>query len=132
MKKATLFGAIAGDVIGSAYEFRPTKDYNFTLLDEWSDITDDSIMTIAVADWILSAKDAGLTAHSLTSKMQHWAGSTATRWAVMEGCSENGSAANVRNHITPGATEVPCECQPAASPSTRWSRLWRLRRQVRK
>ncbi|NPD82390.1 dinitrogenase reductase [Prevotella sp. PINT] len=72
MKKATLFGAIAGDVIGSAYEFRPTKDYNFTLLDEWSDITDDSIMTIAVADWILSAKDAGLTAHSLTSKMQHW------------------------------------------------------------
>ena len=24
-----IIGAIAGDVIGSAYEFNPTRDYNF-------------------------------------------------------------------------------------------------------
>ena len=53
MKKATLLGAIAGDAIGSIYEFNPTKDYNFRLLDERMEITDDSIMTIAVADWIM-------------------------------------------------------------------------------
>lgn len=53
MHKATLLGAIAGDIIGSIYEFNQTKDYNFCLLDERMEITDDSIMTIAVADWLL-------------------------------------------------------------------------------
>ena len=56
MRKATLLGAIAGDCIGSIYEFNPTKDYNFRLLDERMEITDDSIMTIAVADWILQGE----------------------------------------------------------------------------
>ncbi len=53
MKDTTILGAIAGDVIGSVYEFNPTKDYNFELLSPGMNYTDDSIMTIAVADWIL-------------------------------------------------------------------------------
>ena len=31
--KNTILGAIAGDVAGSIYEFNPTKDYNFKLID---------------------------------------------------------------------------------------------------
>lgn len=52
-----MIGALAGDTIGSIYEFHNTKDYNFPLFDEWSNYTDDSIMTMAVAWWLLNDKD---------------------------------------------------------------------------
>ena len=42
-----MIGTIAGDTIGSAYEFSNTKDYNFRLFTSESDFTDDSIMTAA-------------------------------------------------------------------------------------
>ena len=48
-----MIGTIAGDTIGSAYEFSNTKDYNFRLFTSESDFTDDSIMTAAVAAWLL-------------------------------------------------------------------------------
>ena len=71
MKKASILGAIAGDTIGSIYEFNPTKDYNFTLLDPLMEPTDDSIMTIAVADWLLSGTDTGFPSDRLVHSMQH-------------------------------------------------------------
>jgi ADP-ribosylglycohydrolase len=52
-----MLGAIAGDIIGSAYEFHSTKNYNFKLFTPRSTPTDDSILTIAVADCILNGKD---------------------------------------------------------------------------
>lgn len=48
-----MLGAIAGDVIGSVYEFNNTRDYNFRLFSEESEFTDDTIMTIAIANWLL-------------------------------------------------------------------------------
>lgn len=48
-----MLGAIAGDVIGSVYEFNNTRDYNFPLFSEESIYTDDSVMTMAVASWLL-------------------------------------------------------------------------------
>ena len=48
-----MLGAITGDTIGSAYEFNNTKDYDFKLFLSNSDYTDDSVMTMAVADWLL-------------------------------------------------------------------------------
>ena len=48
-----MLGAITGDVIGSVYEFNNTKDYNFPLFKEESIFTDDSVMTMAVAMWLL-------------------------------------------------------------------------------
>lgn len=50
----TMLGAITGDTIGSAYEFQNTKDYNFTLFLGDSAYTDDSIMTMAVANWLMT------------------------------------------------------------------------------
>lgn len=70
MKHVTLLGAIAGDVIGSIYEFHPTKDYNFPLLVPQMEITDDSIMTIAVADWILHSKS--LSHDELIGRLRYW------------------------------------------------------------
>jgi len=53
----TLVGSIAGDTIGSIYEFDPTKDYDFEILDDRMIYTDDSIMTLAVAKWILESPE---------------------------------------------------------------------------
>lgn len=50
-------GAIAGDIIGSVYEFDNIKTTHFPLFTNESDYTDDTIMTVAVADWLLNGGD---------------------------------------------------------------------------
>ncbi len=46
-----MFGAILGDIIGSPYEFnRGKKTKEFPLFTEKSHFTDDTVMTIAVAE----------------------------------------------------------------------------------
>lgn len=45
-----MLGAIVGDIVGSVYEFNNIKTKKFPLLSKGCDMTDDSIMTIAVAD----------------------------------------------------------------------------------
>lgn len=49
-----MLGAIIGDIVGSRFEFRNTKDYNFELFGKGCNFTDDTICTIAVADAILT------------------------------------------------------------------------------
>lgn len=49
-------GAICGDIIGSAYEFRSTKDLDFELFRARSRFTDDTVCTIAVADALINGK----------------------------------------------------------------------------
>jgi hypothetical protein len=59
-KNHTLFcllGAVSGDVIGSVYEFSRQKKYDFPLFSRESKITDDSVLTIAIADAILHDRD---------------------------------------------------------------------------
>ena len=72
MTQHLLLGAIIGDTIGSIYEFFPTKDYNFRLLDDRMEYTDDSIMTIAVAQWLQEGADTGYPAQLLTRCMREW------------------------------------------------------------
>lgn len=48
-----LLGAVSGDVIGSVYEFSRQKQYDFPLFGSESRVTDDSVLTIAIADAIL-------------------------------------------------------------------------------
>ena len=54
MENKLILGAIAGDIIGSIYEFNSTKNVDFLLLSESSVYTDDTVMTVANADWLLS------------------------------------------------------------------------------
>ena len=50
-----MYGAILGDIIGSPYEFdRGNKSKDFPLFSRNSTYTDDSVMTLAVADALLS------------------------------------------------------------------------------
>jgi ADP-ribosylglycohydrolase len=48
-----MLGAIFGDMVGSIYEFNNIKTTDFELFGKRSTFTDDSILTIAVADWFL-------------------------------------------------------------------------------
>lgn len=52
-----MLGAITGDTVGSVYEFNNTKEYDFTLFLGESGYTDDSVMTMAVAYWLLKDKE---------------------------------------------------------------------------
>lgn len=65
-----MLGAIAGDIIGSTYEFVDMKRYDFELLPQGSCFTDDSVMTIAVAYWLAHYDEEGLTKEQLISTMQ--------------------------------------------------------------
>ncbi len=49
-----MIGAIAGDVIGSVYEWHNIKTKDFNLFSEKCCFTDDSILTIALADSIMT------------------------------------------------------------------------------
>ena len=49
-----MIGAIAGDIIGSVYEQSPIKTKVFPLFDPGCTFTDDSVLTIAVANAIMS------------------------------------------------------------------------------
>ena len=47
-----IIGAIAGDIIGSIYEFHSIKTKDFRLFSKKSQFTDDTVMTLAVASWL--------------------------------------------------------------------------------
>lgn len=52
-----MLGAIVGDVIGSHYEHFPTKSTDFDLFEKHTCFTDDTVLTVAVADWLLNGGD---------------------------------------------------------------------------
>ena len=55
-----MFGAIVGDVLGSALEFEERKYENINdinLYNENNHFTDDTVLTLAVADWLLNDID---------------------------------------------------------------------------
>ena len=60
-----MLGAITGDIIGSVYEFSPIKSTEFPLLQPASDFTDDTVLTVAIAESILTGK-------SYTAALKHW------------------------------------------------------------
>ncbi len=67
-----MLGAIFGDIAGSAYEFDNTNDYHFEMLTKWSRPTDDSYMTLAVAQALMETygKDDAVTEKALVVRMQ--------------------------------------------------------------
>ena len=66
-RSIALMGAICGDIMGSPYEYwrARTKKYNFNPFPPRARFTDDTVMSIAVADWIMHGGD-------LSKVMQKW------------------------------------------------------------
>jgi ADP-ribosylglycohydrolase len=52
-----MIGAIAGDIIGSVYERNSIKKTDFPLFSPRSRFTDDTVLTVAIADAIMEKKD---------------------------------------------------------------------------
>lgn len=87
-----MLGAIIGDIVGSRFEWDNTKTKDFEFLASGCRVTDDSIMSLAVAHAILAS-------HGDYSCL---------------------SEQTVR--ITASAMARPCVSARAASPRTRWMR----------
>jgi len=51
-----ILGAVIGDTVGSIYEFNNHKSVEFELFDPRCEFTDDSIVTVAVAKWLVIDK----------------------------------------------------------------------------
>lgn len=62
-----MYGAIIGDIAGSTLEFKRKKNYDFQIFLPGSDITDDTIMTIAVARALMQWKQQGGDLHEAMS-----------------------------------------------------------------
>ena len=62
-----MYGAIIGDIIGSPYEWANVKNKDFRLLSMWSRFTDDSVMTIAVAEAVMDYFEKDHGTHDFTS-----------------------------------------------------------------
>lgn len=63
-----MLGAIAGDIIGSPFEYEHKKDYDFELISDYSVFTDDTIMTLAIAQWLTESEN--LSSDELVGYMQ--------------------------------------------------------------
>jgi ADP-ribosylglycohydrolase len=48
-----IIGSVIGDIAGSSHEAKPVKTLRFETLNKQSTITDDSVLTMAVAEWML-------------------------------------------------------------------------------
>jgi ADP-ribosylglycohydrolase len=97
-----MLGAIAGDIIGSVYEGRPIKTPDFhPLFHPRARPTDDTVLTVALADSLLSGADYGEKLHEyFRAYPSAGYGGTFYQWAA-SGSSEpyhswgNGSAMRV-------------------------------------
>ncbi len=52
-----MLGAIIGDIVGSVYEFDNIKTKKFPFFSNYKEYTDDSVLAIATADWLLHGGD---------------------------------------------------------------------------
>ena len=63
-----MFGAIIGDIVGSIYEDVNVKTKDFPLFDVRCTFTDDTVLTIATARWLLEQGDCYKHYYELTRK----------------------------------------------------------------
>ena len=65
-----MLGVIIGDTVGSVYEFNNIKTTDFPLFNSRCNYTDDSIMTMAVADWLLTDPQHGMDLGGLVFELR--------------------------------------------------------------
>ena len=64
-----IIGAIVGSSIGFSYEIKKTKNYNFNMIYDKSNATDDSVAIIATADWLMTTNH---TKDEYIDKLHYW------------------------------------------------------------
>ncbi len=95
-----MIGAIAGDIIGSIYEHHPIKTKNFPLFDDQCRFTDDTVLTAAIADAILSNRSYLASVRKIGLRHPHAGyGASFIRWLHAENpqpCNSWGNGAAMR------------------------------------
>lgn len=94
-----IIGTICGDIIGSTREFHPIKTKDFDLFESRSGFTDDTVMTLAIANWLVRDKTSE---DVLIEELQSFGrkypnagyGGMFTRWIMEENPQPYGSWAN--------------------------------------
>lgn len=90
-----MIGAIVGDIIGSYFEHYPTKYTDFDLYSDNSFFTDDTVLTVAVADWILNGGELRTHFHEYVDRYPGAGyGGTFINWARCRDTEPYGSWGN--------------------------------------
>lgn len=79
-----MIGSILGDIAGSVYEFHNIKTKEFPFLTPQKGYTDDSILTLATADWLLHGGDCATYYFRYATRYP-------CRWEASADVSVNGS-----------------------------------------
>jgi len=80
-----MIGAIAGDIIGSIYEQHRIKTKDFPLFDPRCRFTDDTVLTVAVADAILTGRSYQQSIREIGKRYpQAGYGGTFIRWLLSD------------------------------------------------
>jgi ADP-ribosylglycohydrolase len=83
-----MLGALTGDIVGSIYEWHNIKTTNFPLFQDQCRFTDDSVLTVALAQSILTGEDyAVLMRRYYRNYPDAGYGSNFLRWSQSEGAS---------------------------------------------
>jgi ADP-ribosylglycohydrolase len=90
-----MIGAITGDVIGSVYEGHPIKTKEFPLFASRCRFTDDTVMTVAIAQAILTGSPDAQTVRELGRRYPHAGyGGAFARWLFSDDPKPYGSWGN--------------------------------------
>ncbi len=90
-----MLGAITGDVVGSPYEFNNHRSTRFPLFPQEADFTDDSVLTIAVAEAILEDRPFHRALQDWYAQYPHCSyGGSFHNWARSGGSAPYGSWGN--------------------------------------
>ena len=93
-----MLGALVGDIVGSRFEWHNIKSKDFELLTYRCTPTDDSIMTLAVAEAILNSSDPDILKKNAVKYMQQ----------LGREYPNAGYGGKFRKCITASATGLPC------------------------
>ena len=107
-----MYGAILGDIVGSPYEFdcNNYKGKDFPLFSQRSEFTDDTVMTLAVAQALLDThgQDAITIKTALVREMQRLGRAYPDKgYGSISGCMRI-----TRSRTSAMATAVPCGFLP--------------------
>lgn len=90
-----MLGAISGDIIGSYYEFFSVKNKDFEMFVPKSRFTDDTVLTVALAESILTQKSYTSTLHKYFDNYQQAGyGASFLKWCLAKKTEPYNSLAN--------------------------------------
>lgn len=109
-----MLGAIVGDIVGSVYEFMPHKSEIFPLFSEHSVFTDDTVMTLAVAEALMNGETEANYIYNILI-------------AALAPYLALGFFKKIPDPTTASATERLCACLRLRGSITRWKMRKTLR-----